>query len=36
LVLEPQSLRDEIRAEAEALQESYTKRADELEEPVRA
>ena len=36
LVLEPESLRNEIRAEAEALQESYSKRADELEEPVRA
>jgi predicted DNA-binding transcriptional regulator YafY len=36
LVLEPASLADEIRAEAEALQESNAKRADELEEPVRA
>jgi predicted DNA-binding transcriptional regulator YafY len=36
LVLEPESLRDEIRAEAEAMQEEYTRRADELEEPVRA
>ena len=36
LVLEPASLADEIRAEAEAMQEEYTRRADELEEPVRA
>jgi predicted DNA-binding transcriptional regulator YafY len=36
LVLEPESLRDEIRAEAEAIQEKYIKKPDGLEEPVRA
>ena len=36
LVLEPNSLRDEIRVEAEKMLEKYGKTGEELEEPVRA
>ena len=36
MVLEPESLREEIRAEAEAMQDKYSKADEELEKPVRA
>jgi predicted DNA-binding transcriptional regulator YafY len=36
LVLEPESLREEIRTETEAMLEKYSKTGEELEEPVRA
>jgi predicted DNA-binding transcriptional regulator YafY len=36
LVLEPESLREEIRTEAQAMQEKYSKADEELEKSVRA
>lgn len=36
LVLEPDSLREEITAEAEAMQQKYSKADEELEKSVRA